>query len=241
MALTLDPATQGLLLELANLTRAQSVNVAQKKPEEVVLLERLQAKLARAEQGVSSAQMAVDDMELEVLRIQEDERKLRRRLSDSTQQLRAATDPELRRDLQHDVAAATSRINNLTGEMQEAHNELHALRQNVDFHGAKLDEARREVEAAQRAVDALGTNDEAQEDPAARIEELRAALPAEAVAAFDEERAINGVGVAEFNGRSCGGCFIVLPPADISAIKRTPANELPQCPDCSSYLVFSRS
>lgn len=239
MTLTLDTANQQKLLELATKTRAQAATVEPPKPAEVTHLETLLKKRDRLREGAASAQMVVDDMELEIIRIQQDERKLRRRVTEGNKELRAATDEEVRRDLRHDVAAATTRINALTGEMQEAHNELHALRQNVEVHGAQLAEIDRQIEAAQRAVDALPAVEE--EDVEQRIADLRAELPAEALAAFDEQREINGVGVASFNGRTCGGCFIVLPAAEISAIKRTPANELPQCPDCDSYLVFERS
>ena len=37
--------------------------------------------------------------------------------------------------------------------------------------------------------------------------------------------------------RACGGCFIVLPPAEQNAVRNAPADELPQCGDCGSYLV----
>lgn len=238
MSFTLDPVSQQQLLELATKTRAQATKVEPKKPQEVLHLEQLLKKRDSLREGAASAQMVVDDMELEIIRIQQDERKLRRRVTEGTKELRAAVDEEARRDLRHDIAAATTRINALTGEMQEAHNELHALRQNVEVHDAQLKEIDRQVDAAQRAVDAMPPVE--QEDVAQRIAELREGLPADALAAFDEQRAINGVGVASFNGRTCGGCFIVLPAAEISAIKHTPANEMPQCPDCDSYLVFER-
>lgn len=90
---------------------------------------------------------------------------------------------------------------------------------------------------SQASVAALAENPEA--DKQNRIEFIHAQVPASAIAEFEAQREENSVGVASFNGRSCGGCFIVLPPADISAIRNAPADELPQCPDCGSYLVRS--
>ena len=98
-------------------------------------VDRLQRELKEMRDAAGSAQMAVDDMENEILRIQEDERKLRRRERDNREKLGAETDPERRRDLEHDRYAAKSRIADLMAELQEAHNEIHALRNNRDVHG----------------------------------------------------------------------------------------------------------
>ena len=90
---------------------------------------------------------------------------------------------------------------------------------------------RRAAEAAKEAA----AN---QEDPAVRIGELRDQLPAGVLSEYDTQREENGVGAAQFKAnRACGGCFIVLPPAEQNAVRNAPADELPQCGDCGSYLV----
>ena len=71
-----------------------------------------------------------------------------------------------------------------------------------------------------------------------RIGELRDQLPARVLSEYDTQREENGVGAAQFKAnRACGGCFIVLPPAEQNAVRNAPADELPQCGDCGSYLV----
>ncbi|WP_293770658.1 C4-type zinc ribbon domain-containing protein [uncultured Corynebacterium sp.] len=225
-----------ILLELANLERSQGVTVSDQLPEQVELA-ALETKLERLRAAAGSAQMAVDDMELEILRIQADERKLRARERDDKAQLTAELDPEKRRDLEHDRYAAKSRINDLLSELQEAHNEIHALRNNVDVHGAQVSELERQVEAARRAADAAVAARAAQPDPSVRIGELRAQLPADALKVYDQVRHENGVGAAKFSNRACNGCFIELPPAAVSAIRGAAADELPECPDCGSLLV----
>ena len=232
----LQPELQKLLLELATIERVADTGVKAPEPTELTALNKAQAELDRARQAHQAAQMAVDDMELEILRIQEDERKLRRREADDKQQLSAATDPEVRKDLEKDRYAAKSRIANLMSELAEAHNQIHALRNNADINKQRVRDCEAKVAAAQEAVDALGElNTEAEHQ--ARVDYIRSQLPADVMAEFYERRAENSVGVASFNGRSCGGCFIVLPPSDISAIRNAPVDELPQCPDCGSYLV----
>ena len=214
---------QPVLLRLAEAMRAAAHPQAQ-RPEEKELTRRI-AERDRLQAAAGAAQMAVDDMELEILRIQEDERKLKKRELDNKRQLTAETDPERRRDLEHDRYAAKSRIADLLSELKEAHNEIAALRNNRDNHGARLDEATRQVDAAQRAVDALPPLEEVD------IDALRAQLPDEVLAVFDT------AGAAAFNGRTCNSCFIQMPPTEQAEVVNAPADELPTCPNCGALLV----
>ncbi|STC97331.1 zinc ribbon domain-containing protein [Corynebacterium renale] len=227
---------QPILLELSTLERRLATAGAKttETPEQAEL-NTLRTELDQMRSAASAAQMAVDDMENEILRIQDDERKLRARDRDNKAQLATETDEEKRKDLQHDRYATKSRIADLMAELMEAHNEVHALRQNRDIHGAKISDLERKVEVAARAAEAASTQES--EDPRAHVAELEAQLPDDVVEAYHEQRAVNGVGVGLFNGRTCGSCHIVLPAADRSAINLAPADELPECPDCGSYLV----
>lgn len=237
----LSPASQLLLLELSNLQRnLQTASKASELPEQKEL-DAMLSKQTRMHDAAAAAQMAVDDMENEILRIQADETKLRRRDRDAREQLGAELDPEKRKDLEHDRYSTKSRLADLMAELQEAHNEIHALRNNRDVHGAQVDEIARQVELLTRARDAAAESAAHVADPAARVAELREELGEElgeeTLADYDRQRDENGVGAALFNGRACGGCFIVLPPADQSAIRMAPADEVPQCSNCGSYLI----
>lgn len=233
---------QPVLLELANLERSKAYGAANggantQSPEDLELA-KLEANHARLLDAAGSAQMAVDDIENELLRIQADQIKLRRRERDDRAQLTAETDPEKRKDLQHDLSATQLRLSDIVGEIQEAHNEIHALRQNVDVHGARIDESTRRIELARRAAEAARESAANQPDPEEKIAELRGQLPADVIAEFDRQRIENGVGAAPFmQGKTCGGCHIVLPPADRSAILNAAADVVPQCSDCGSYLI----
>lgn len=229
---------QQVLLELANLERTRAFGAVSAQTPEADELAKLEANHKRLLDAAGSAQMAVDDIENEILRIQADEMKLRRRERDDRQQLTAETDPEKRKDLQHDLSATQLRLGDITAEIQEAHNEVHALRQNVEVHGARIDESSRKIELARRAAEAANEAAANQPDPAIQVGALRDQLPIDVVAEFDRQRVENGVGAATFiQGKTCGGCHIVLPPADRSAIVNAPADEVPQCSDCGSYLI----
>ncbi|WPF65510.1 MULTISPECIES: zinc ribbon domain-containing protein [unclassified Corynebacterium] len=233
----LSNSEQRDLLELSTLLRSASVvGTRPQRSAEEEEVERLRAERQRLSTAAASARMAVEDMEAEILRIQEDERKLRKREREDKRELGATEDEERRRDLKHDLYSAKSRIADLMSELQEAHNEVHALRGNRDLHEDKLKDLAGRLEAAERAAAEHGAQ-APQDDSEARIREIEAALGEDAVAEFQRQREENGVGAAAFNGRSCGGCFIVLPAADRSEIARTPADEVPQCPNCGSYLI----
>ncbi|OHO62484.1 zinc ribbon domain-containing protein [Corynebacterium sp. HMSC036D02] len=227
---------QNILLELATLERSQAHGGTPTIPEQEEY-EKAQAAHARLVDASGSAQLAVDDMEMEILRIQADERKLRQRERDDKAQLGAATDPETRKDLEHDLYAAKSRIADLMSELQEAHNEIHALRANLDVHGAKVSDSERKLEVLKRAAEAAQEAAANRPDPQVRIGELREQLPADVLEEYETVREENGVGAAAFTGRGCGGCFIILPPAEQNAVRNAAADELPQCSDCGSYLV----
>lgn len=219
----LSTTLQPVLLELADAERAAARPPAPREEEQHVA--ELEAKRERLAAAANSAQLAVDDMELEILRIQEDERKLKRRELDDKRQLTAETDPERRKDLEHDRYAAKSRIADLLSELKEAHNEIAALRNNRDNHGARLDEVDRQLEAARRAVEALPPRKAVDTAP------LRAQLPDEVLSLYDD------VSAAAFNGRTCKGCFIQLPPSERAEVLAADADELPTCPNCGTLLV----
>lgn len=236
----LEPKKQQVLLELSRTLRLSAVGAHAPELPEKTELNKAEQEHKRALDAAAAAQMAVDDVENDILRIQSDERKLRKRERDDKQQLSAATDPDVRRELEHDRYAAKSRIADLMSELQEAHNEIHALRNNRDVHGARVDDAARAVETARRAFEAAQESEPvgAERDIDAEIAELRGQLDDETLAEFERQRAENGVGVEEFKaGKTCGSCSMVLPPAERSAISNAPKDDMPQCSDCGSYLV----
>lgn len=228
-------AEQQLLLELADLERTLDLGLTAGSAERSEL-EKLEKERDRQREVAASAQLNVADVELDIRRIQDDMGKLKRRHEASKAGLGAATDVEQRRDLEHDLATTSRRMSDLQQELKEAHDEIGAMRANVDRQGALLDELERKVEAAARAAEAA-TDAHSVQDATVRVGELRKQLSAQILGEYDDQRGIFGVGAAAFKGRSCGGCHIVLPPAALAEIRATPADEMPRCPDCGTFLV----
>lgn len=233
----LEQSKQKLLLDLATALRLKDAKLATKESPEQVALDKAIAEQTRLRDAAAAAQMAVDDMESEILRIQADERKLRLRKKDGQDALGAETDEDRRRDLTHDIYTSKSRIADLMSELQEAHNEVHALRNNRDLSQSRVKDAERKVSEARDAVAAATLRAGEVEDPSVLIARLEEELPTDVIAEFREQRIENGIGAALFNGRSCGGCAMVLPANGIAEIRNTPANEVPRCPECGSYLI----
>jgi len=65
-----------------------------------------------------------------------------------------------------------------------------------------------------------------------------AALSAAELAAYDEARRHHeGVAIARLEGHRCQGCHLDLSAAEMDAVKATPADALPECPQCGRYLA----
>ena len=213
---------QRSLLELATLERAGDSSVVS---EEQQKRDRLTKELADARSVLGTSQVNISDIEVDIRRIEADMSKQREKANKAG--LGAAVDVEQRRDLQHDLSTTYRRLDDLRGELKECHDELHALRATAERHKARVAEL----------SDALDRITVPTDNRAERISELRALFDAVTLADYDDQVEVYGVGAAAFNGRTCGGCFIVLPPMSVSQIRNAPADDVPRCPDCATYLV----
>lgn len=235
----LDPALQPVLLRLAQLERRMAhTGTAAVLTDEEKHLRDLEKQLEHLRSESAGATMAVGDMQLRLARMEDDLRKLQQRLDDDNAQLSAAVDPEVRRDLRRDAEATTTRLDRQRKALEEARAAQEHLAENANVHGAQADELVRQIEVARRAAQAANeVQSRADAEPLEEAAALRAQLPAAVVAEYEEQREVDGSGVALFNGRSCGACFITLPAADRAHLAAAPADELPQCPECGAYLV----
>ncbi|WKD60708.1 Putative zinc ribbon domain protein [Corynebacterium ciconiae DSM 44920] len=227
---------------LAELARRERVGAGALKKEEQAERDTLEALLAeRAEErnARAASQMSTEDQRWAVSRIEADMRKLTRREKANVQALGATTDPEVRRDLEHDLRSTRSKLKEQQKLLREAERKVSAAEMNTMATGAESDELDRKIETAERAVAAAQHATEAAEaSNNERVAEIRAELPEEAVRLYDTSS--SAFGAAFFNGRTCGGCSIILPAAQASAIMSAPADSVPTCPECGTYLVRER-
>jgi len=73
---------------------------------------------------------------------------------------------------------------------------------------------------------------------AARRDEVRATLPPDVLARYDEVRAQLGVAVSRLDGRRCGGCHLDLSAAEADDARHdAAATGITECPHCGRMLV----
>ncbi|MDY6049498.1 MAG: hypothetical protein SPI77_02860 [Corynebacterium sp.] len=213
----LDPVLHPILLALADADlHADTPRVAPVETGDPI---------TAARDRLTAAQLDLADRELSVSRIEQDIAKLSRRKAADRKQLGAATAIDTRRDLTHDLASAERR----SAELEAEH---HTLTEAVAAARETVAACENELRAAETAPTRPET------DPAEdHATPLRAHLPETVLAAYDRQREESGAGAARFTGRSCENCSIMLTAGDIAAITAAPADELPHCPECGTYLV----
>ncbi len=87
-------------------------------------------------------------------------------------------------------------------------------------------------QAADSALDAEAA------ELSARRDALVASLSADELAHYERVRAqFGGVGVAHLEGSHCSGCHMDLSPAELDIVRKVPAGELGECPQCGRILV----
>ena len=227
----LDPSLQPVLLALADADLAASSTPTATADDQA---EAPASALAKARDQLTQARLALADLQLQLNKIDEDLAKLDRRKVADRRELGATTDVETRRDLTHDLASAERRSGELKAERDSVAQAIAA---------AQADEAARSQAVAQQealVADIAPTTSDADEAAPVTVDprpELRDQLPADVLATYDRQAAESGAGAARFTGQSCENCSIRLSPGDIADIVATPADELPQCPECGTYLV----
>ncbi|MBV7281732.1 C4-type zinc ribbon domain-containing protein [Corynebacterium sp. TAE3-ERU30] len=230
---------QPMLAELARRERVGAGPLKKEEQAEREVLEALLAQRAEERNARAASQMSTEDQRWAVSRIEADIRKLRRREKANVQALGASTDTATRRDLEHDLRSTRQKLGEQQNLLQEAEQRVAAAEMNTMASGAESDELDRKIEAAERAVAAAQHATEAAEaSNAERITEIRAELPEDALRLL--AASASAFGAAFFNGRTCGGCSIILPVAQASAIMSAPSDSVPTCPECGTYLVRER-
>ena len=110
--------------------------------------------------------------------------------------------------------------------------DLAALAERLPQLDATLAASHAALAAATSALDAEAA------DLAARRAAVVAAFPADQLASYDHVRKqFGGAGVAHLEGSHCSGCHMDLSPAELDQVKRVPAGELGECPQCGRILV----
>lgn len=142
--------------------------------------------------------------------------------------------------LQHEIAnseVSRSLLDDKELELMEVvdalASEIVSLSENEQSESNHLSASRNELEISQISI-----RQEIQ-----KLDEDRSAIslviPAKHLADYESKRKhISGGAVAELRGPTCQSCHLDIARGELDAMKKLPADEFPECPNCGCYLVI---
>ncbi|WP_433609500.1 zinc ribbon domain-containing protein [Dactylosporangium sp. CA-139114] len=236
-----DPQDQRRLLDLQAIDIALTQLAHKRKalPEHAEL-GSLARELSTLEDQRIRAQVAVDDLDRDIERLEKDVEQVRSRKDKDQSRLDAGTGPSRELEaLQHEIAT----LNRRQSELEDA--ELELMEQRETAQGA-LDEIVGRLEAAratraaaeQRRDEALAAIAKDEEFRRSGRRPLAADLPADLVGLYDKIReASGGIGAAMLRHGRCEGCRIELSGGDKARVKAAAPDEVVRCEECRRILV----
>ncbi len=153
-------------------------------------------------------------------------------------QMKTVIAPREAEALQHEIATLLERRSDLDDRALEqlavqadAESSLASLIAQEDNLRSELAGADLALAEAESAIDA-----ELVELDRRRIDAI-AALPAGVISRYERLRAKLGVAAARLTGAQCEGCHLDLSAGELDEVRRTPADQIPDCPQCGRMLV----
>ncbi|HEU5109797.1 MAG TPA: C4-type zinc ribbon domain-containing protein [Micromonosporaceae bacterium] len=236
-----DPDAQRRLLDLQAIDTAlaQLAHRRRTLPEHAEL-DALALELSKLEDERIRAQVAADDLDRDIARLERDVDQVRARKDKDQARLDAGTGPARELEaLQHELASLQRRQTELEDaelELMEQREQAQAV---LDEINSRATEARRRREAAEgRRDEALAeiTRDEEFRTSARRP--LVADLPADLIGLYDKIReGAGGLAAAMVRGGRCGGCRLELSGSERARVKAAPADEIVRCDECRRIMV----
>jgi predicted nucleic acid-binding Zn-ribbon protein len=235
-----DPKVQRRLLDLQAIDTnlAQLAHRRRSLPERAEL-EALARELSALEDERVRAQVAVDDLDRDIARLEKDIEQVRARKSKNEARLAAGTGPAREVEaIQHELTS----LNRRQSDLEDAELELMEQRETaqgvLDGVEQRAAEARERREATERRRDeSLAEIAKEEEFKRGARQPLAADLPADLVALYDRIREETGLGAAPLAGVRCGGCRLELSGADMARIRKADPDDVVRCEECSRIMV----
>jgi len=236
-----DPDAQRRLLDLQALDTAlaQLAHRRRTLPQHAEL-DQLARQIAALEDERIRAQVAVDDFDRDIARLEKDVDQVRARKARDQARLDAGTGPAKELEaLQHELGSLARR----QSELEDAELELMEQRETAE---AALNEVLSRLAAARSRREAVETTrdetlrqiDQDQEFRSAGRRPLVADLPTELIALYDRIReSSGGVGAALLRAGRCEGCRLELSGVERSTVRSAAPDEVVRCEECRRILV----
>ena len=236
-----DPDAQRRLLDLQAIDTALA-QIAHRRSSlpELADLDRLARELSTLEDDRVRAQVAVDDIDRDIARLDKDVEQVRARADRDRARLDAGTGPAKELEaLQHELATLSRR----QGELEDAELELMEQREQSQAELDRVDgDARphpadpgRDRGAPRHHTSATSTRT-ATGGPSSRAP-LVADLPADLVDLYEKIRESTGMGAALLRAGRCEGCRLELSGSERSRVRAAAPDEVVRCEECRRILV----
>ncbi|MFC3849867.1 zinc ribbon domain-containing protein [Corynebacterium hansenii] len=232
----LDPVTQVTILELSEAqARMDGLEARRQSSPERAELTSLLAERAAQRTSSARSRLSARDLGVDVKKLESDLDKLRRREDEDRRSLGAAEDPEVRRDLEHDLASTRRRREELEHHIADVRDIRDAHEINT---GADAGELEERIRGAEKRVADADLDVQAQVDGLKRrMEELRGKVDPTLLSRYDKITAETGIGVARLEGRTCLSCYMELDASTMRDFERLPPEVVVNCPECRAWLV----
>lgn len=236
-----DPQAQRRLLDLQAIDTAlaQLTHKRRTLPEHAEL-ETLARRLSALEDERVRAQVAVDDIDRDIARLEKDIDQVRVRKDKDQSRLDTGRGPARELEaLQHEMVSLKRRQTELEDaelELMEQRETAQATLDDLEAQLAAARETRAETEARRDATLADLRRDE--DFKTGARQPLVADLPADLVALYDKIRETSGgLGAALLKAGRCGGCRLELAGSERSRIKAAAPDEVVRCEECRRIMV----
>ncbi|MDQ7903198.1 C4-type zinc ribbon domain-containing protein [Phytohabitans sp. ZYX-F-186] len=236
-----DPEAQRRLLDLQAIDTALAQLAHRRRTlPELTELETLARQLSALEDERVRAQVAVDDLDRDIARIERDVEQVRGRKDKDQARLDTGRGPARELEaLQHELVSLARRQSELEDSELELMEQRETAQGALDGVLGQQTAAREAREAAEARRDqALAEVAKEEEFRASARQPLAADLPADLVALYDKVReASGGLGAALLKGGRCGGCRLELSGSERARIKAAPPDEVVRCEECRRIMV----
>lgn len=235
------PADQRRLLDLQAIdTALQQLAHRRKTLPQIPALHAIGGRISAMDDERIKAQVAVDDIDRDITRLDRDVEQVRTRAAKDRARLDAGTGPARELEaLQHELTSLARRQSELEDAELELMEQREAAQAAVDDALARI-AAAREQEAtltAERDHD-LGEITRDEEWKSSSRKPLAADLPADLVALYDKVReSSGGLGAALVRSGRCGGCRIELAGADRARVRAADPDDVVRCEECQRIMV----
>ncbi|MFV2083078.1 zinc ribbon domain-containing protein [Micromonospora sp. LOL_021] len=236
-----DPQAQRRLLDLQAIDTAlaQLAHRRRTLPEHAEL-DALARELSALEDERVRAQVAVDDLDRDIARLERDVDQVRARKDKDQARLTAGSGPARELEaLQHELASLTRRQTELEDAELELMEQRETAQAALDQVTGRIDSTRqRRAEVEQTRERTLAEIASEEQFKTSARAPLAGDLPADLVALYDKIRENSGgLAAALLRAGRCGGCRLELSATERGRIKAADPAEVLRCEDCRRIMV----